>query len=419
MKQLSKKEILSYWKNTNNKTGVYIHSPFCKEQCNYCTYKGTLGSERQLVFNQYYKNYLPKLIEFYKDILKRDIIDNYFFGGGTPSLMSVEIMRNIFNIIPNFKNIDKKVFEFHMCDWTKKKLDILKEYNFNTVIACIQTFDSVTLKKQGRRVPKNINSILDFISYAKQLKFNIMSDIIYFNTGNIDKDINRLDSDITKLANIGITEISIQTLHDRDIGKFDTEVSNVIKKFLIKYPQYQLRNFNNYDNDNLFNQNGIKERKEIKLYLRNIEWYSMFPQDNHIDGILSGRGWSKYTNYNTLGIGSYNNFKYTFSKISDKIEYIENGNIKNPKWFITYIKKDNPTKNLIMEFYEKLESKVGDPPDGVMFGFETKVITGNQDNINKTVNRELITTVNWSDNSIIINNYIDKLKLNFPEWNWN
>ena len=28
-----------------------------------------------------------------------------------------------------------------------------------------------------------------------------------------------------------------------------------------------------------------------------------------------------------------------------------------------------------MEFYEKLESKVGDPPDGVMFGFETTAST--------------------------------------------
>ena len=44
-----------------------------------------------------------KLLEFYKPVLSSDIIQLYFFGGGTPSLMSPETMRDIFDCIPNFK----------------------------------------------------------------------------------------------------------------------------------------------------------------------------------------------------------------------------------------------------------------------------------------------------------------------------
>ena len=128
MKEISKEEILTAWNNTNHKTGVYIHSPFCKEQCSYSTFKGTMFEKS--AFHRYYSEYLPNQIKFYEPVLSSDIIRNYFWGGGTPTLMSAEIMRNIFDLIPNFKECKRKLMEFHMCDWTKGQLDVLKEYNF-------------------------------------------------------------------------------------------------------------------------------------------------------------------------------------------------------------------------------------------------------------------------------------------------
>ena len=111
MKEISKEEILTAWSNTEGKTGVYIHSPFCKEQCTYCTFKGTLFEKT--AFDRYYSEYLPNQIKFYEPILSSDLIRNYFWGGGTPTLMSAEIMRNIFDLIPNFKECPRKLMEFH------------------------------------------------------------------------------------------------------------------------------------------------------------------------------------------------------------------------------------------------------------------------------------------------------------------
>ena len=152
---LTEEEVLSAWKNTTRKTGVYIHSPFCKEQCSYCTFKGTLFEKN--ASHRYYSEYLPNQIKFYEPVLSSDLIRNYFWGGGTPSLMTPEIMRNIFDLIPNFKECPRKLMEFHMADprLHKEQLDVLSEYNFNTVIACVQSFDREIVKQQKRRAPKN------------------------------------------------------------------------------------------------------------------------------------------------------------------------------------------------------------------------------------------------------------------------
>jgi len=42
----------------------------------------------------------------------------------------------------------------HVCDWNKEQLDVLREYNFNNVMVCVQTFDRDALKKYKRRVPE-------------------------------------------------------------------------------------------------------------------------------------------------------------------------------------------------------------------------------------------------------------------------
>ena len=72
-----------------------------------------------------------------------------------------------------------------MCDWTREQLDTLKEYNFNTVIACVLTFDIEMLRKEGRRRPKSPEVIYEFIEYANSIGLHTMSDIIFF--GNLNK----------------------------------------------------------------------------------------------------------------------------------------------------------------------------------------------------------------------------------------
>ena len=113
MKKITSGEVLNLWKNNKQSTGVYIHSPFCKEQCTYCTFKGTIFNKNS--YKQYYQEYLPRMIDFYGDVLSSPQINGYFFGGGTPSLMSPDELRNLFDLIPNFKSQENKLMEMHVC----------------------------------------------------------------------------------------------------------------------------------------------------------------------------------------------------------------------------------------------------------------------------------------------------------------
>ena len=415
MKEISKEEILTAWSNTKLKTGVYIHSPFCKEQCTYCTFKGTMFEKN--AFHRYYSEYLPNQIKFYEPVLSSGLIRNYFWGGGTPTLMSAEIMRNIFDLIPNFKDCPRKLMEFHMCDWTKEQLNVVSEYNFNTVIACVQSFDREVVKQQKRRAPKNDDVIYNFLDHANTLGLFTMSDIIFFDTGDVNRDLDRLSTDMQKLANHDISEISVQTIFD-EVGKYDVQVTNRVNEFLHLNTQYH-KGFEREDSDSDFaDATGRKARKEDKIYKKEIDWDEMSQQDIHLDGLMTNPEMLLASNYNVLGIGSYKNHKYTFSRIEDKLEYVEDGDSYTPKWLCTYDKKDWPVKKLIADFYNVLENTIGDPPDGIDFTFSSEVVQYDEDDsTKKRVERRLIPNYRWPLNPdepfIVIEEYVAKLKKMF------
>ncbi len=411
MKEISKEEVLTAWSNTKNKTSVYIHSPFCKEQCTYCTFKGTLFEKN--AFERYYSEYLPNQIKFYEPILSSDRICNYFWGGGTPSLMSPEIMRGIFDLIPNFRECEKKIMEFHMMDWTKGQLDVISEYNFNTVIACVQSFDREVVKQQKRRAPKNDDVHFEFIDYANSLGLFTMSDIIFFDTGDVNRDLDRLSLDMQKLANHDISQISVQTVFNEE-GEYDIQVTNRVNEFLNINTQYHKGFEPDHPESDMADEEGRKRRKALKIYKKEINWDDMSEQDITLDGLWTSTPMLLATNYNVLGIGSYKNHKYTFSRIEDKFEYVEDGDTITPKWFCTYDKKDWPVKKLVNDFYEFLENTIGDPPDGVDFSFTSEVVQFDEDDSKrKRVERKIIPTYRWpmdpEESYVIIEEYISKL----------
>jgi len=424
MEKISGQEILDLWKTTQQSISVYIHSAFCKEQCTYCNFKGTIFNKNK--YKQYYEEYLPKMIEFYGDVLSSPQINGYFFGGGTPSLMSPNEMRNIFDLIPNFKSQKNKLMEMHVCDWNKEQLDVLREYNFNIVIVCVQTFDRVALKKYKRRVPKDIDVVCEHIQYANSIGLKTNSDLLYLDTGNSAKDINRLMEDMQLLADSEITEMTITTLFNED-GKFDNIVTAAAELFLNKNPEYAMYNTFvhwgpakvdipiTYKTKNDETSSRCFALRMVRRDEDSTEIFHWIPQLDEMDK------WPTYTSQkwtNVLGIGSYNNYKDTFSTIEDRIEYKEVGNLNFPEFYITYNKLDYKIIDLIAMFYEELEFHLGEePPDGIDFHFSTIVNTSDPNSPNKQVNRELDVRMGFpkeNDINYVLSDYRKKLQTVWP-----
>lgn len=78
-------------------SGIYIHIPFCKQACYYCNFHfSTSIKKKDEVITA-----ITKEIEFRKSELENTIIETIYFGGGTPSLLSINEINYIINTVYN------------------------------------------------------------------------------------------------------------------------------------------------------------------------------------------------------------------------------------------------------------------------------------------------------------------------------
>ena len=79
------------------KAGIYIHIPFCTSKCNYCDFYSLEEREEDM---QLFVNMLIREIELTAHNYKEDwMFDTIFFGGGTPSIMEPQWLKNVLHTL--------------------------------------------------------------------------------------------------------------------------------------------------------------------------------------------------------------------------------------------------------------------------------------------------------------------------------
>lgn len=129
--------------------GLYLHIPYCKKACTYCDFyfSTSLGSKDLLVKS------LIKDIENQVHFIKSKTLDSVYFGGGTPSLLSLNDFFDIFNAINQFFKLSDTAeitIEMNPDDVTKDKLNGLKKIGFNRISLGVQTTDDKILQWMNR-----------------------------------------------------------------------------------------------------------------------------------------------------------------------------------------------------------------------------------------------------------------------------
>lgn len=130
--------------------GIYIHIPFCKQRCNYCAFYSTT------LYNikKEYVNALCKELLMRKDYVAGDVISTIYFGGGTPSILTIEqlerVCSTIYSTYPIAENPEVTI-ECNPDDLTPEYLERLKELPFNRISMGVQSFNNIQLKRLGRR----------------------------------------------------------------------------------------------------------------------------------------------------------------------------------------------------------------------------------------------------------------------------
>ena len=128
--------------------GLYIHIPFCHHKCIYCDFY----SIAQSFDKTRYVQALTKEIEHRKAFLEEPL-QTIYFGGGTPSTLSFDLLERIFvSISQNLVLISQNEvsFEANPEDISLDYVKGLKELGINRISLGVQSFEDKDLKLLNR-----------------------------------------------------------------------------------------------------------------------------------------------------------------------------------------------------------------------------------------------------------------------------
>lgn len=304
---------------------VYIHIPFCKSKCHYCSFVSFNKLELK-------KEYLKALGQEIKQSYQGELLNTIYFGGGTPSLLTVQEFENLlryFNINENteittelnpdscYSNGDFVSIE-NCKSGSYDYLRGLYDIGINRLSFGCQTFNNDILKQINRR--HTSNQVIDVVKTAQRAGFNNISlDFIY---GLPHQTPEMFYDDLKRGINLGIQHISLYGLKIEDGSWFyknmpeqlpddDTQADMYLGaiKLLTKhgFEHYEVSNFSKYGYNSKHNLN----------YWNNDEYYG-FGVAAH--GYLNR---VRYGNVETLEEYLQNPLNHKESKILTEQEKLE------------------------------------------------------------------------------------------------
>lgn len=159
-------------------TAIYIHIPFCDHKCIYCDFYSIITSDNIESF----LTSLKREIKYYSQLhsKEREVI-SVFFGGGTPSLMSPDYIKEIIEFTKekfSFASEVEITLETNPGTVNKNKLSDFRKAGINRISIGIQSFDEDDLKFLTRIHDKQtaINTVYSAVEAGFE---NISIDLIF------------------------------------------------------------------------------------------------------------------------------------------------------------------------------------------------------------------------------------------------
>ena len=158
-------------------TAFYIHYPYCLSKCPYCDFNSHVSD------NINYQNMLQSYrheIDFFAENIVDNNINSIFFGGGTPSLMPVQLVAEILQYIYQKFTLRQNCeisLEANPTSVEADKFKNLKSIGINRISLGIQAFNANDLKFLGRtHCPQEAKNA---IKIASDNFTNFSFDLIY------------------------------------------------------------------------------------------------------------------------------------------------------------------------------------------------------------------------------------------------
>lgn len=159
--------------------GIYLHIPFCKQACNYCNFHFSTLLKNKDAMVQAIMQELHLQQHFFND---KTIIDTIYFGGGTPSLLSIDEINLLLHKINDLFTVDKNAeitLEANPDDLSENYLHQLKTKTaINRLSIGVQSFLEADLKYMHR--VHTATEAIACLKNAQRVGFtNLSIDLIY------------------------------------------------------------------------------------------------------------------------------------------------------------------------------------------------------------------------------------------------
>ncbi|MGJ5642589.1 radical SAM family heme chaperone HemW [Formosa sp. S-31] len=157
-------------------SGIYIHIPFCKQACYYCDFhfSTSLKKKEELI------EALISELEIRQEEFENEIVNTIYFGGGTPSLLTLEEINAIIAAVYRYYKVTENpeiTLEANPDDLSEEKIISLLKSPVNRLSIGIQSFFEADLKLMNRA--HNAEEAKTCLKIATQYFDNISVDLIY------------------------------------------------------------------------------------------------------------------------------------------------------------------------------------------------------------------------------------------------
>ena len=276
---------------------IYIHVPFCVSKCNYCAFFSRAIAPDW----QSYRNQILTEVDFWYNKLGCVNVPTIFFGGGTPSLMPINIFEDIINYIAK---------KFDLSDCAEITLEsnpgTLDEKTLSDFIKCgvsrlsvgVQSFDDDELKFLGRR--HDAKCAIKLLDVAMQKNIRVSADFIYGLPQHNVQNIINLCNQINKigLQHASLYELTIEK--NTPFGRMNLDMPNndtMADMYLaiqdnLDLPRYEVSNYAAAGHTCKHNENiwggapyiGLGHGARGRIFMKN-QWFEQSGGDIKCDKI--------------------------------------------------------------------------------------------------------------------------------------
>ena len=211
---------------------IYIHIPFCKQKCSYCNFHFSTS----LQLKDEMLSALKKELALRQNEFPEQQIKSLYFGGGTPSVLSVDELKSLIDEVLKYYSFDEAIeitLEANPDDLNSTYLKELSRTEVNRLSIGTQSFFDADLELMNRA--HNASQAESSIKRAQDSGFeNISIDLIY---GSPTSNFEQWKENLNKTIALQVPHISSYALTIEP----KTALNNWISKGEISAPKENLQ----------------------------------------------------------------------------------------------------------------------------------------------------------------------------------